>query len=690
MCLSLLQNRIWQGTSFFMKRSICTTLVFCLVSTILLGQKNSGGAVKSISRQERFAGLHLDFHAMLKDTAIGRTFTHSLIDSLLTIAKPDFIQVDCKGHYGISSYPTKVGHAPAHFDRDIMKIWREVTAKHKVPLYVHYSGIWDDRAVELHPEWARINAGGDRDKRAVSLLGDYPSRLLHPQLVELAKDYKLDGAWIDGDCWTLKPDYSPAVAAAFEKETGISKLPVKGTDPHYFEWMEFNRKLFRNYITDYVNAAHQANPDFKITSNWSFSSMMPEKVDVPVDFLSGDVAGSNSLYSSAFESRCLALQGKPWDLMSWSFAWKKDQKATKSVAQLKQEAAEVLAMGGGFQTYWQQNLDGTPEPYQFGKMGELIRFSNARREFCYEAKITPQIGLLFSTYEWKRKPMSGLYSAHSQEALKGSLNMLLDSQLPVEILMDHHLQGRINAYPLLILPEWEQIDPLQREELLTYVKNGGNLIITGAAAASAFAEPLGIDKSTELLKDTLIFAGLDDQILRLRTDFKRVNPLPGTQTVGSRYQEDDLRFREKDPLATIRQLGKGKIAGIYLDLGEFYIRNKNLLMPKLMKAVLAKMNVALLSTVHGSSNVHQVVARKNGKSYVHLINTSGPHDNPNVMVYDEVPALSNLTVQIRASATPRSVRLQPGNIPLKYRFEKEHILVTVPSTDIHSIVEITH
>jgi hypothetical protein len=670
-----------------MKKSIYTILLACLFSTISFAQK-AGPVPQKSAEKDRFAGLHLDFHAMLKDTSIGKTFTHGLIDSLLSIAKPDFIQVDCKGHYGISSYPTKVGNAPAHFDKDIMKIWREVTAKHKIPLFVHYSGLWDDRAIQLHPEWARINADSASDKRAISMLGGYPAGLLHPQLVELARDYKLDGAWIDGDCWVLGADYAPNVVAAFKKETGLSDAPRKRTDSHYFEWMEFNRKLFRNYVTNYINVAHQANPEFKITSNWSFSSMMPEKVDVPVDFLSGDVAGSNSLYSSAFESRCLALQGKPWDLMSWSFAWKNDQKATKSVIQLEQEAAEVLAMGGGFQTYWQQNSDGTPEPYQFGKMAELIRFSNKRKEFCYDAKIIPQIGLLFSTYAWKRKPVSGLYSAHSQEALKGSLNMLLDSQLPVEILMDHQLPERINDYPVLILPEWDNIDPLQKEELLKYVNNGGNLIISGAKATDTFAEPLGIEKTTDFLKDSLIFAGIDDQILLLRSDFKQVSPLPGTQSIGNQYRQDDLRFKEHHPLATIRSLGKGKIAGIYLNMGGFYVRNKNLLMPALIKSILNNMNVNLLSTVSGSRNVHQVLARKNGKTYVHLINTSGPHDNPNVLVYDEVPALPNITVNIRATTAPKKVTLQPENQILKYKYNNGNISITVPSIEIHSILEI--
>lgn len=679
-----------QFETFSIKNIFASIILFCLIASVSEAQNRTTAIDKNRLNKDRFAGLHFDFHAVLGDTSIGKTFTPGLIDSLILMVKPDFIQVDCKGHDGISSYPTQVGNKPAHFDKDIMKIWREVTAKHGVPLFVHYSGVWDTRAIKLNPEWARTNADSSKDKNAISFLGGYAQNLMHPQLVELAKDYKLDGAWIDGDCWVLGTDYSPAVMQAFTKETGITTVPRKRTDPHYFEWMEFNRKLFRNYITAYVNAAHQANPDFKITSNWSFSSMMPEKVDVPVDFLSGDVAGSNSLYSSAFESRCLALQGKPWDLMSWSFAWKNNQKSTKSVAQLKQEAAQVLAMGGGFQTYWQQNRDGTPEPYQFGKMAEIIKFSNERKKFCYEGQIVPQVGLLFSAYSWKRKPASGLYSAHSQEGLKGSLNMLLDSQLPVEILMDHQLAERLQNYPVIILPEWDNIDPLQKEALLQYVQNGGNLIVTGAKAVEGFIDPLGVEKAGVFKKDTLFFAGNSNQILSLKSDFIPVRALSGTKSIGSQYLQDDLRFKGKSPLATVRAYGKGKIAGVYMNMGDYYTRNKNPFMPGLMKSILKEMDVALTSSVRGSGLIHQVLSRKNDKSYVHLINTSGPHDNPNVMVYEEVPVLQDITVTVAASKAPKMVKLQPENSPLTYKYSNGNIVIQVPKVSIHSILEISN
>ena len=663
------------------------TILFCLIISSLASLSIAQGQEKKEDKP-RFAGLHLDFHAVLQDTTIGKTFTYGMIDSLLSITKPDFIQVDCKGHAGISSYPTKVGNTPPAFSKDIMKIWREVTTKHGVPLFVHYSGVWDTRANELHPEWARINADSSHDKNAVSLLSDYPSKLMEPQLAELAREYKLDGAWIDGDCWILGNDYSPKVIEAFQKATGINVAPRKKTDPNYFEWMEFNRALFRKYITNYVNAAHATNPDFRITSNWSFSSMMPEKVDVPVDFLSGDVAGTNSLYSSAFESRCLALQGKPWDLMSWSFAWKNNLKATKSVPQMEQEAAEVLAMGGGFQTYWQQNRDGSPEPYLFKKMADVIKFTKEREAFCFEGKIVPQIGLLYSTYAWKRAPVSNLYTSHSQEAIKGNLNMLLDSQLPVDILMDHQLEGRLEDYPVIVLPEWGHIDPAIYKKLLNYVEGGGNLIVVGAQATKDFMEPLGVSFVGNVQKDSAFFAGFNGQNVGLKTDFQPVLALRETKSFGIQQKVDDWRFPGTRPLATIRSLGKGKIAGVYMNAGNFYIKNKNPVLPQLLKSLIETMNPWLTSKVTGASNVHQVLSRKNGKLYVHLINTSGPHDNPTVMVYEEVTPLSNINVSVKLPKIPKAVRLQPGNTKLPFTYKAGNLLVRVPSLNIHSMIEI--
>lgn len=637
---------------------------------------------------DRFAGLHLDFHATLKDSGIGKNFTAELIDSMLQITRPDFLQVDCKGHAGISSYPTKAGNPAPAFEKDILKIWRDVTLRHKVPLYMHYSGLWDSRAVELHPHWARINADDKPDVNVTSVFAGYSDSLLIPQVVELAGDYKLDGIWIDGDCWMLGPDYHMEAQKAFQKAYGSIEIPRKPGDPYYFEWMEFHRKTFRNYITKYADAVHKVAPGFKVTSNWSFSSMMPESVDIPVDYLSGDVAGTNSLYSSAFESRCLALQGKPWDLMSWSFAWKNNSKATKSVIQLKQEAAEVLAQGGGFQTYWQQNRDGSPEPHQFRKMAEIIQFCNERKAYTFQGESVPQIGLLYSTYAWRRHETRNLYSAHYQEGIKGVLNMLLDSQLPVDILMDHQLDGRLEKYPLLVIPEWPKIDPAIRKRLLQYVNDGGKLLVIGAEAVADYREELGVTFADTLRKNFGLFAGFNNRIMLTHTAFQPFMALPGVSVTGVQLLADDWRFMTDHALSSIRTYGKGKIAGIYFNMAEFYNRNQNPLSLDLLKNIIRELSPQLVSTVTGSDKIHQAVTRKNGNLYIHLINTNGPHNNPNVLVYEKLEPVKKLQLEVTGTTKPKTVRLQPGNKVISFQYRNGKVHIPVDEVGVYSIVEL--
>ncbi len=153
--------------------------------------KNAPVKAKEI---KRFFGIHLDFHADASSTEVGKTLTEEMVDSMLTLVKPDFLQVDCKGHPGYSSYPTKVGTPAPGIIKDPLRVFRDITAKHHIPLYVHYSGVQDHRALELHPEWANINAKGEKDQSNTSLFSPYVDDLMIPQFKELIADYKIDGA----------------------------------------------------------------------------------------------------------------------------------------------------------------------------------------------------------------------------------------------------------------------------------------------------------------------------------------------------------------------------------------------------------------------------------------------------------------------------------------------------------------
>ena len=66
------------------------------------------------------------------------------------------VEDGCKGHPGLSSYPTKVGNQAPGFVGDPLRVWRQVTAERGVALYMHYSGVWDSEAIRRHPDWAAV------------------------------------------------------------------------------------------------------------------------------------------------------------------------------------------------------------------------------------------------------------------------------------------------------------------------------------------------------------------------------------------------------------------------------------------------------------------------------------------------------------------------------------------------------
>ena len=662
------------------------TLLLLLGFTSLVTLAQNKKSTEKLKRADCFFGVHFDLHASEDITDAGKTLTPEMIDTFLTKVHPDFIQIDCKGHPGISSYPTKVGFHVKGFEKDPLKLFREITEKNKVALFMHFSGVWDGKVVKEHPEWAVVKANGERSTEKTSFFSPYLDTYMIPQLKELS-DYKVDGAWIDGECWAVEPDYGEASLKRFTKETGITEIPKKSSDKYYPEFMEYTRSLFREHLKKYLDAIHQYNPEFQITSNWAYSSLMPEKVTADVDYLSGDVTPQNGVYRSAFEARCLAPQGKPWDLMAWGFSWNggKMPMSVKSSVQLEQEAAQIMAMGGGVQFYYQQNRDLSLKPWLATIISEIATFCRARQQFVHKAKAIPQIALLYPTASYQ-KNASRPYSSGT-EMLQGALNLILDGQQSVEILMEHHLQGKMSQYTLIIIPECDYLEASFLEELKKYVADGGNLLIIGTETAKLFEKELGI-KSLVKAEDVPAFIATSDKIGAIRSTIAEVELIPGAKVISNFYNSSDFRDKGKNIASSINKVGKGKVAGVYFNAGSAYLEYKSPVLRDFISNQITELFPEPLVKVNGSHLVHVATNQLNGKMFVNLINITGEHTNQSAIGYDEIPSLKDLTVSIRTAKKPASIVLQPESKELKFDFQNGVSKIIVPELFIHSILEI--
>ena len=634
-----------------------------------------------LRRADSFLGIHFDFHAREDCTAVGSNTTPAMVAEILDQVRPDYIQIDCKGHPGFSSYPTKVGQPVPGFVGDPLRVWRQVTAEKGVALFMHYSGVWDSAAVAKHPEWAAVGADGKPSKTATSVFGPYADERLIPQLKELAGVYGVDGAWIDGECWATVPDYGAKAAQAFRNATGIQELPKKPSDPDWFAFLQFHREAFRNYLRHYVSEVNKAYPKFQLCSNWAYTDHMAEPVSAPVAFLSGDYAPDDSVNSARLSARYLVRQNLPWDLMAWSFSRKKgaDGKGLQKTApQLEREAAVVVALGGGFQAYFTQKRDGSVKLEQMPVMAATAKFCRERQALCHHAEPVPQVAVLLSRAGHYRK-INGLFN-RDLSCVSGVLQALLESQYSVEVVGEHQIAGRLSEYPLIVVPEWAYLEPAFKNDLSSYVKEGGRLLLVGPKSAALFQAELGVSLEGDPVAkpQTLVYNGATAQTKGFA---QGVRLGAGSEGFGSLRASAEAAA---SPAASIAALGKGKIAATYADLGQSYNGVRSEVVRGFMNDLARKLYAQPTVEVTGSKDVDVCLMRQRGKLMVNLVNTSGPHQTEPIQ--ETVQPVGPLAVTLRLSSKPARLTLEPGGQPLAFAYRDGEARCTVPSLDIHRVI----
>lgn len=612
---------------------------------------------------ERFFGLHFDFHAG-NEEEIGVRTNPKDIEWYINETKPDFVQFDCKGHPGNASYPSKIGNAADNLKTDNLKIWRDTVKKNGLPVFVHYSGVLDERYVKLHPEAAAADEENNPIKGTTSVFSDYADQCLIPQLKELIEEYGIDGAWIDGECWAVRRDFSENVKPYLKP--GMTKE----------EHDAVMRRGFLDYLKHYIDEIHKFKPDFKITSNWAYSSYIPEKPEIALDFISGDYPPNNSVHEARFEGRCIAAQNMPWDLMSWSFFmdYESGIQIEKSAEQMKQEAAMVLSLGGGFQLYITQNRDGSARVVRSNRFRETADFVHERR-LNFKKKIKSQVGVFYSA-ESKYKMCDVFNPAGSQDPIIGMLNCILDAQYTANIVLDYQTD-KISEYDIIVVPEWEYMSDKIIKALLGYAKDGGNLIIAGAeltaqigkASGKVFGEIIA-DYSWFLSGDDGNFAGCKGKFTDLRD---------GNEFV---YFNNDIRDRGMAAYS-IENYGKGRIAFIPFDLGSISFSYPNYIFSEFLKKVMSLLDEQKILI---NKKCIDITVQEGENDYlINLINMNQSRHDLKYGIYKDIQPINN--IEVRFKKTDGKISMPFGE-KFECKNEKDYSLIKLDKLDIHSVIKI--
>ena len=666
-------------------------------------------------RKDSFLGLHFDFHAQPTDgKVVGSTLREEDIREICRLIKPDFIQIDCKGHPGWASYPSKIGNAMPEIEGDPLALWRKVTEEEDVALYLHYSGVYDIKYCSEHPEETVMAADGSLCQGTTRTDGKYVDELLIPQLSEIIEKYGVDGFWIDGDCWKSQPDFRPESLSAFEKETGIDlggRLPATANDPYYEEYREYHRELFRRYVRHYVDTLHEKYPDVQIASNWSFSDHMPEKICANVDFLSGDLNPKNSLNSSRYAARALAAQNYSWDLMSWNFRIQVGDRsacAPKHVNQIIQEAASVISLGGAYQNYIMQFKDGSPNLVEVRNLRKLSEFVREREPYCFRGTPVHEAALLLSTYDRKRESKR-LYSRTGYEKVMGMSALLGDVGISFEIIFEHTLEDLCQTYKMIVVPElYSGLSRDTLELLLNYANNGGNLVIAGKNTCKIFAEagiPINVIDRPEFFEkgDKAYDNGGDNghdknapaeyRSYHFTLDGNEFgalfSPCELSSEVGgvAAYLHTDVRSAGA-PVVMNVPYGNGRIVAIGFDIGSQYLNGAQYMHRTLIKNVTDPLYTPLVKVEDVCGRLEIVPLAKDGKLMVQLLNVGGSHADSQSATDDYIPPVLDARLSIELPDKPLKLMLQPEGRSLPFIYKNGRSYITVDRINIHSIVEI--
>ena len=590
-------------------------------------------------RRESAFGIHFDFHAMPEDT-VPEIWKPEYYAQMLDAVKPDYVQCDTKGHAGLSSYPTLAG-SPANIKTDILKMMRDETAKRGIALYGHHSGLYDQKAATEHPDWAAVDADGVASKDYLSAFGPFADELLLPQLRELAGTYKLDGAWIDGECWATQVDYSVHAVNAYKKE--FNAEPPRPGDADYPKYREFCRNGFKKYVQYYVSTIKKEFPDFEITSNWIFSALMPEKMDVDVDFLSGDYAPVNSVESARFQGRILEARNVPWDLMAWGqnaipFSWLTENRHTKELIQYQQEASVIVAMGGGFEFFNIHYASGGAIQQWAIPVWEKTAEFCRERGVCFGSRITEEFCILMPN-DRNSDELNFLYTfAPGEKRCEMWINAMQDCQYSTKaILEDQIISGIPSDCRIIAVPGAEMLSEKAVDALKEFARNGG-IVLVDQPSVKYFAA------DTPAAVKRQIFVDADGALASAESNY--CENVPAGAIPAGEVRFDNIYDVEPHPAYSVLKTGKGAICFLNIDLGDFYTINRSNTLRVFLKKMISAVGYTASVSVSGSRFADLTVTAKDDKLLINLINMAGEHNVPTVRSYNEIPLIGPLTVKI--------------------------------------------
>jgi len=372
--------------------------------------------------------------------------------------------------------------------RDPLREAVEAAKPHKLPLIVYTVVQAGGSTLAKHPEFAMYGADNKPIPGRVCLNGPY--RDFMRGLLDEMLAYGIDGFHIDMLDQGFGPPYGcfcTHCREIFRKDYGEEMPATEAWDASWDRFLEFRYNTSARVEKEFRDHVRERNPD--VTVDFNYHGYPPFSFEVgqrPVqhahvgDFVTCEsgVWGFSALNAglTAEFVRATAPDRVYQVVMQRGARFYHDQ-TTRPLNDLRWEMFALLAHGAQVTIVDKTPFDGSVDPVAYDRMKSVFQEVQHKRAYFGQA---PQydVGLYYShrARDWYGRGQKEKY----QQAFFGAHKAMVYAHLTTGVLLDENLSAEaLKQFPVVVLPSTTIVSPREVALFEDYVKEGGQLVITG-------------------------------------------------------------------------------------------------------------------------------------------------------------------------------------------------------------------
>ena len=418
------------------------------------------------------------------------------------------VMLYCNSHMGLCNWPTKVGKMHEGLGgRDIVgELVGELDAR-GIATCAYFSVVFDNWAVETHPDWKQHTAKGfdaqDHVRYGFNCMNHPEYReYVRELLTELLSSHRFDAIFFDMVFWPLQCECEHCVAR-FGRDVPQT---VDWTTPDWPAWQAAREQWSDEFAAELSCAARDLVPGIATTHNLApgladFAIAQPLAGSRHDTFVAGDLYGDR--YEQLFVTKLSQhlTETRPAEFMTSRCVNLADHVRTKREDEMALAAAAATATGSAFLFIDAIDPAGTTNEHIFDRIGRIYA-RTAPFEPLLGGEPVEDVAVYFSVDSQIDFAQNGADISAIQRmgttyphgvTTQGACRALQRAQLPFGVITRKQL-GALDRWKVLVLPNVLRMDSTEIDAIRSFVAGGGrvyaskwtSLVDTGGARRDDF------------------------------------------------------------------------------------------------------------------------------------------------------------------------------------------------------------